>query len=269
MQYIDAIDARWPDGLVRVAFVSALFLSTATAVVASDILALGDVFPAHDSLGNMLVQLLIVKRGWMHPHILIIFGSTFLVGSGVALISQSRRAKLTRAMRWIAVPLSVVSSALLVLPGKSTSPLGRVMAADLILIVALQLVLYATGRISFWNVVIGPLGSIANTAPDAGELNVTTTTSLRAILLIGALVPALYRERDERLTVPDLVFNFNPLEAYATLQITASVVIFVASYVPRIDFDVSIVEVCRRLGALLIIVALANHNIAATWALTI
>jgi hypothetical protein len=145
------------------------------------------------------------------------------------------------------------------------------MAADLSLMIMLQLGLFAAGVLDVWGVVAGPTGAIAMLAPSEGHLQISGASAIRSLLLVGALLPALYRERDQRLSVTDLTTRFNPLEAYATFQVTASVIVLTLTYVPRIAIDareMSLVDVLQRFVVLLLIVAFANHNVAATWALT-
>ena len=223
-------------------------------------------FPMSKSLGQLLVNLFAVQRDWSHPFILIAFGTSLLLALSLSALPSVRLATLRRRASTLAIVGSCVSWLLLFLKDgrASGTAMGRMLCADLALVVMLQLYMFAVGTLPLASVFVGPLGACA-LARNA-TLRFTPGSVTRCLAFVALLLPAIYRENGRTQSVHDLLAARRPLELYACVQICAMVLYLILMSSPTTRGG-EWRRVALNGASLFALVACANHNVAAAWAL--
>lgn len=256
---------------IKIAFVCSLLLSSVARNAIATTLAFGDDFPAHHSLGDLLGDLLLVQQDWLHPGILIVFGITFVLAVGVSMLRPARRMVVNAHARRIAIVASTASWTIFFVPTMAdahTTVLGRMMSADLALMIAFQTYLLAAGELPLESVLTGPLGACA-LAPCRFVLSPGSVT--RCAIFVLLLLPAIYRENGRAQSVRETFVALNPVELYAWFQVVFTATYLIVVNVPYLGTAYGVPRswryVISKWGTMLLFVACANHNVAAAWAL--
>ena len=255
------------ESIVRVLLFTSLLLSPITSNTVMETLAFGNSFP-DISFGNILYDLFHIQGDWMHPAILILFGISFIMSIFVGYLPKSSREVLDEYAKVVTLTLSATSWLILLFPYDSeiTTTLGRLMKADLALMIIFQMYLFTTGILPIESLIVGPLGAVALT-PSRYKLNTKSVTN--CIIFITLLFPALYRENGRVQSSRELFLKFNSMEIYAFTQIMLTVFYLIIAHTPNFREGSTNYEMARRFISTFLFIACANHNVAAAWALTV
>ena len=251
--------------VLKVSFFTTLLLSSILTDTLFETLSFG--LLEHKSLGDMFIELLFIQQDWLHPGILVIFGVTFVVGMFISILSQGYRIQIYVHLKKIALILSLLSWLIFLIPNNSeSSVLGRLMHADLALMILLQCYLLAIDFLPIEAIVVGPLGACA-LAPSQLKMNPGSIS--RSIFFILALFPAIYRENGNVQSFQEIFISSNPIEIYSWVQVVFTCIYLILRHVPEFKTFDSWMMIFIKFAKLLAFVACANHNVAAAWALTI
>ena len=197
--------------LLKVSFFTTLLLSSILTGTLFDTLSFG--LLQHKSLGNVLTELLFVQRDCLHPGIMIVFGITLVVGVLMNILTRPCRVLVNWRLKSISIILSSLSWLVFLNPdNRNASVLGRLMHADLALMILLQSYLLSINFLPIEAIMVGPLGVCVLTP---SHLEITAGSVTRSIFFILALFPAIYRENGRIQSFQDIFITSNPIEIYS------------------------------------------------------
>lgn len=217
------------------------------------------VSPRATTLGEMAFGLLSQAQC---PIRFALFGTA--LASGLVLRCTKQRARLVRAALWLFSCASALSWVMLLVPSSTdrTTPMGRVLTSELVLMFALQLYCISTGRLALRSLLLAPLGALALTETDAARLMYTPSSSSRALLLLLMLVPSSYANAGQDTLA--LAAEFHAVEWFAFLQVLGSAFVLAIRFAPAVRWRT---HPLRDVLGLLVFVGTASKNIAAAWSL--
>ena len=170
--------------------------------------------------------------------------------------------------------VSVASLPLLILDSDDAAhgtSLGRLLQADLVLLLAVQLVAWSLDSGPSWIIALGPLGTMAKTWIDDVQrdseprLQFTSRAAAHVMLPLLLQVPALRRSRHTKQDLTELIRQATSQELFATIQIfVGAFLVVVGLHPPPVRQETtSRATWALRGGAF---VACVNLNVAAAWA---
>jgi hypothetical protein len=146
-------------------------------------------------------------------------------------------------------------------PSDATTGLGRLLTADLVLMLGVQLHAVGAGRLPASTLAFGPLGAIARTQ-SAGLLT-SPDASTHAALLEVLIMPALSQNADQ--ASGDLFDNGNLREYYAFFQVMGGALVLMLRFTPVVHRERTFASAL----ALVLYAIAVNANVAAGWALVL
>ena len=260
---------------LKYAFFTAVVFSSLFQRTLSRVLAFSDAFPKERSIGSMIVDLIGTQRDWAHPYVLLLYGGTLCIGLVNSVLSERVRDVVVRCASYVALTVSAISWFVFIFPfphplsissldARASTTMGRMLYADLVLLIFWQLYLIASERVPLECILTGPLGACTFTR----ECVIRASCLPRCILFIALLIPAIFRENGNRQSVADLFAVLNPLEVYAWIHVMMTSLYLIVMHTPIVRWRRSERhQSVSELSAAIAFVACANHNAAATWVL--